>query len=166
MTHTDMDINWNMFTYDRDWPPSRYVLCKPFVRDGYRYATDGRIMVRVPSTEPNTSGKLPPTADIGWLHGTVTEWIDWPMDRDDEPTLMRAACGGCGECGHTGTHYYVDHDHAYPLTDALNIGWLYAKRIAMLPKVQFAVVEPDRYDHPIVLFRFGENGEGILMPLG
>jgi hypothetical protein len=35
----------------------RYAFSNPFVKDGFRYATDSRICVRIPSSEPNT---IPP----------------------------------------------------------------------------------------------------------
>ena len=38
---------------------SQEKLAEPFVRDGWRYATDGRVLVRVPSNEPDTEGNPP-----------------------------------------------------------------------------------------------------------
>lgn len=161
---TTQDINWKMFTYSGIY--TSWDIEKPFVKDGYRYATDGRIAVRVPVSDANSEGTFPRVDTLGWLHGTATEWSDWPLDSDDWPDIIEHPCDGCEDCGYTGTHYDVPVNQNYPLTKTLNVGWLYAKRIALLPNPTFAIVEPERYDHPIVLFRFGENGEGILMPLG
>ncbi len=43
---------------------SRHAFTKPFVRGGWRNATDGRILVRVPSNEPDTEGKWPKMGEL------------------------------------------------------------------------------------------------------
>lgn len=48
-------INLRPFCLDNPTRPVRFALAQPFVQDGWCYATDGRIAVRVPSDEPNTA---------------------------------------------------------------------------------------------------------------
>lgn len=49
-------------------PAPRYEMRRPFVRDGWIYATDGRVCVRVPTSEPDTAcsddEEFPPCAKL------------------------------------------------------------------------------------------------------
>lgn len=70
----------------------RYLISVPFVVDGYRYATDGRIVVRVPTADPDSTIPTPPEGErqkkypnvgsIPFAHETVdvppSEWPSWP----------------------------------------------------------------------------------------
>jgi hypothetical protein len=89
----------------------RYSFTKPFVRDGKRYATDGRICVRVDAAgEPNTEHGYDPVDEV-LPKGTV-RWVPWPameyvsrMDKcatcDGSKYVGRdecTACDGSGDC--------------------------------------------------------------------
>jgi hypothetical protein len=72
---------------------TRYVTDKPYIQDGWLYATDGRIVVRTPSSEPDTEGRGPKnTNDV------------FAGDFDDEPTPIpdtdypteKTVCPHCG----------------------------------------------------------------------
>ena len=55
-------IQWKKFCDETgaDW---RYDLTKPFVIDGWKYATDGRVCIREPTKARNTKGRKLPRID-------------------------------------------------------------------------------------------------------
>lgn len=94
---------------------SRYLLNRPFVQNGFRYATDSRIAVRQPSAEPDSNHKEFAKAlgdserrfpDIGKLWGDDLTpaspiWQPWPIRhwfRDDGTHSDCAKWEGDGEC--------------------------------------------------------------------
>ena len=52
---------WKKFCCDDNL---KYDLSNPFVIDGWKYATDGRVTVREPTTARNTKGRQLPSAEI------------------------------------------------------------------------------------------------------
>lgn len=54
---------------------ARYDLRAQFVHKGYRYATDGRILVRVRCDEPDTTGRPLPNVE-GMLESSGASWDD------------------------------------------------------------------------------------------
>ncbi len=75
MSTTDIDL-----TPFCDSNISRFDLSRPFVRDGWLYATDGRILIRIPSSRPDTNDRpLPKTvANIMLDFAECIEWHPWP----------------------------------------------------------------------------------------
>lgn len=94
---------------DNDRDSSRYGIQTPFVHHGYRYATDGRICVRVPAPgEPSTS-EVEPDRRVPINGLTEMEFITerdarslkpWPeaklVQYDIQETASCCACGGHG----------------------------------------------------------------------
>lgn len=72
---------------------SRYDLQKPFAQSGWRCATDGRIIVRVPTDAEDDTGKYP---NIGNIFDSCPEctqaWPKWKHSRLDCPR-----CDGSGK---------------------------------------------------------------------
>lgn len=77
----------------------RYRITEPFVRDGWRYATDGAIVVRVPCPgEPDSDGTLLPKPECFEWETLEGELKPWPPEvRSDSPDGLL-----CRACNHTG----------------------------------------------------------------
>lgn len=74
-----------------DKSSSRHGLAKPFVVDGWKYATDDRIAVRVPANEKNGEGRFPMS-----LKGLFTS-CDFSACTEKLPKLEEKLCENC-EC--------------------------------------------------------------------
>jgi hypothetical protein len=99
-----MDIGLKIFCAAED---SRYALASPWVRGGWEYATDGRIMVRVSSPESDTPQQdarpFPPAHEIFEKHFDAIKCIEpWPAVR------YCPHCFGTGEMGCTGESFEDD----------------------------------------------------------
>lgn len=104
MESTTKQIDLTPFCSDD--PHCRYAIDKPWVIDGWRNATDGKIIVRVPAPgEPNYTvtepgrGRCPKTDDV--LPAVDGKWLPWPTV---EPCSKCSASGkvGCDQCGGDG----------------------------------------------------------------
>lgn len=76
---------------------TRYAFTKPFVRGGWRSATNGRVLVRVPSNEPDTEGNWPKTGEL-----FLQKW------RKINPVLLMLPARGeedCWDCYGTRTRH-------------------------------------------------------------
>jgi hypothetical protein len=74
------DIRW--FCDPDSDNESRYALGKPWVRGGYQYATNGRIAVRQPTSEPDTDdGKRRPNKTILEILKPSSCTEPWPTFR-------------------------------------------------------------------------------------
>lgn len=75
-----------------------YPLSKPFVKDGYRYATDGGIAIRVPAQgEPDTEGSFPPCPDL--FKPTDAPRRQLPVTPEYQSLGMEMECPQCGGMG-------------------------------------------------------------------
>ncbi len=83
----------------------RYLFGNPFIIDGWKYATDGRIMIRSASNKPNTetTGSLPNNGELfaeAWTHagkmcaGEIPLAL-WPKPNPNRPR----ECEKCNEHG-------------------------------------------------------------------
>lgn len=80
------------------WPnSSRYNLQSPWVEDGWKYATDGRILMAVPTQEANSrlvdheGGRRYPRGCCDIIRSCFGEWADarpWPTIGADEVILL------------------------------------------------------------------------------
>ncbi len=75
---------------------SRYGIDKPFVRDGYVCATDGRIAVRMKTQMPSTPGSTPKIEDLNWNKGYKSVPIDLPNLGDEPKDKKCSKCDGIG----------------------------------------------------------------------
>lgn len=87
---------------------SIYDINKPWVLEQRRYATDTRIVVRIPAPgEPDTSGKFPMVSKLPW-----SETHDWhPMERVrvmEKVAHCHACMIQCPECGGVGVCQHDD----------------------------------------------------------
>jgi hypothetical protein len=172
-------------------PDSRYGLDEPWVVDGWRVATDGKVIVRVPATGEQDSparddGKrrpkqirdiLPP------LNAAESDWQPWPsispcancmgVGKDTCET-----CNGSGTCDHCrcrNEHDCGDCDGEGLTTckvctqkggldhrfGVAEIALHYAHLISRLPSVSYL---PATSHESALRFRF-DGGEGAIMPL-
>lgn len=77
----------------------RYSFGQPFVQFGWRYATDGRVVVRVPTEDANTTGRpLPTMRKLDWamLQG-VEKWSEVSEPLGFQPDSELRDCLACGE---------------------------------------------------------------------
>ena len=79
---------------------TRYAITQPWVKGGYRYYTDGRIVVRVPTADADYEGELsfPPGEEVFAPHdfNAVTDWRPWPTE---EPPTEMEKCRNCKGTG-------------------------------------------------------------------
>lgn len=94
-----MDIDMQKFCAT-EVDSRRYVIEKPFVISGWKYATDGRVAIRVPTTEAESNWTAIPKADRlfrdTWNFGD-SERALWPQhdgSRSDEDCVF---CSGTGK---------------------------------------------------------------------
>lgn len=69
---------------------TKYACANPFSRGGKMYATDGRILVGVPTSEPDSNGEFISPDDIAHVMFPIEHWKPWPRDEN----IVR----GNGEC--------------------------------------------------------------------
>lgn len=56
------------------------ILSEPFVFNGWEYATDGRIIVRIPSPAENTKGRFPTMVADQFVTPPIGQLRSWPTD--------------------------------------------------------------------------------------
>jgi len=85
--------------------PSRYAITKPFRKGEYVYATDGRIIARVPAAgraEPESDTmdgvKTPPCLDLPWDRSRYAMAAATIPDGPDPEWESCVRCGGSGDC--------------------------------------------------------------------
>jgi hypothetical protein len=165
----------------------RRPIAEPFVQDGYLYATDARIAIRIPTKQSNTEredgARYPRMADIftglkpvqsrwhaeeGWLQWP-TKPLEIPTPTDAKQGVVCPICLGGGEYwtdGDTRRCVYCDGDGYLSLYDNASLGpacfsGMYWRLIARLPNVWYR--EPKNAGKPL-WFRFA-GGDGVLMPI-
>jgi len=76
---------------------SFYLFDRPFVINGYKYATDGSIAIRVPTDEPDTKADtpFPPVDNLPWPIQDGGD--DWPDINRLPGSVTCEACDGEGE---------------------------------------------------------------------
>ncbi len=101
-------IDLNKFCL-KDTDGARYALGEPFVQRGFRYATDGRVIIRLPAKgEKNTAGKKLPECDElfeqkfnigeGEFVEPVVKWIPGVIDCPKCDGSGFNSFETCGEC--------------------------------------------------------------------
>lgn len=112
------EIPWDIFCDGYACEPwtKRFDLRNPFVRDGYQYATDARIAIRVPAPDlEDTLRGIPQEmiTEMHWDHDVHGDWKPWPVRWPVVPgrTVECSRChgrgkirplGNCLKCGATG----------------------------------------------------------------
>lgn len=166
---------------------ARYAIREPFVRKGVKYATDGRMLVAVPSPdEPNSPDqsptgsriKYPNCAEIFVGFDTVKSWHEFPS-----PSSCRE-CNGvgrleCPKCHGHGQHkctcgceheceWCDEKDNMAVCKCNLPFGkyrvatWI-ANRTRVLPNVRWGI--PIDHKQPGIIFLQFDGGYGAMMPL-
>lgn len=91
----------------------KYHLSTPWVQDGFMYATDGRIIVRVPFEGEYDNGgeKYPDGSSVFRPLPDVAVWASWPSFPENHGLKQCFACGGegcdfkvCEMCDGDGSH--------------------------------------------------------------
>lgn len=90
----------------------------PWTADGYTYATDGVIAVRVPAIDgvPNNN-EAPDMQRLLWDHGTISDWRDLP---EYDITAARP-CKQCKGSGKSRVCYECDGDGELELDSGHNL---------------------------------------------
>ena len=139
---------------------------EPWVKGGWKFATDARILVAVPASDPDTKFEpsfRPPSGAISILAPVLgrdgLNWLPLPKFAD------------CAKCGNTG-HLSEDHSdeirvpcECYVVLGGRLIATKYFTLIEKLPDVRWLVVNSNH--EGMVFFNFGELGNcfGAVMPL-
>ncbi len=157
---------------------SRYDFSQPFVFEGFKWASDGIIMVRVPAADEN---RAVPKDGMKF----VNPWTVWHRFQKDgafvefkpEPFAV-VKCWACrsGKCSCESCELEEIRDDCqccngfarvwFPLTTSVGsatINTRYADLISKLPNPMI-VMPKDAEKTNAISFRFG-GGEGLLMPL-
>lgn len=158
----------------------KYDLRKPFARDGYWCATDGRICVRCPAGDATIEvGKGPDLAEV--IHRLDTPPFRIPVLGPESPKFC-TVCKGygyteCGECEQDVECVECDGvDHASREEEHVWIGdWGFKRRYLRILKRHGAVLrKPDRKGPETVesmtgrnapYFTVGKGIDGALMPM-
>jgi hypothetical protein len=144
----------------------RYDMSRPITLGGFTYATDARILIRVPTlNEPDSPPGEKPFPDcskqLDWVNQPCDlEWLPFPA----EPAFYGTAAGWC-ECPTCGEVTIWKEEQGVFLDlpgsqGTCKIGREYADLLATLPNLQYQITGPEE---PIRL-RF-DGGHGALMPL-
>lgn len=159
----------------------RFDFDKPFVRGGFTYATDGRIIVRVPSTEVDTPGlHLPDKLTLVFDPPRPTKWdsipeadvrhaieqCDYCMGMNVKPEDWNEAEEGVwddedGDCKACRSFGYVIVEATERIAGRF-IQARYANRMRTLPGVMVDASRP-KYDLEMLRFMF-DGGAGAVMP--
>lgn len=186
MTTTQIDLQ--KFC-ERDETP-RYDINQPWVEGGWRYATDGRVLVRVPapdepdSPRPVNNKKRPRAFEI--LQPAVDgDWEPWPaIDRcstcgSDRRMMPCDNCHGngmcicddcecehkCGQCQGTGEEECMTCMGSHGVDHMFGQSKLAHRYAYMISKLPNAVYLPtEDKDAALIRFKF-DGGEGAVCPL-
>jgi len=150
---------------------------RPFAHDGWMYATDNAILVRVKTDEPDTSsreGEIIPKAykmfeAFPSEHAQWDRWRSYPLVQHSStcPECDGTGQVECDRCGHVAAGCTkCDGLGVIEKAKCRQIGFVmiamkYDQLIRSLPKVE--CVMPTDADAPVA-FRF-EGGEGLVMPM-
>lgn len=165
-------MNLEPFCADPDTRPS---LATPFSWKGYDYATDGRIMIRVPSTGEHSERGDTPNAHVEkYISRECGEFIELPPfdPWTAEDMTPCETCGGFGG-GETADDECPDckgWGHGTGRKDIVKIEFLgghisdyYLSKIANLPQVRIAKCIPwAKEDGAVYMFTF-DGGDGVIM---
>jgi len=171
----------------------RLILTKPRLVDGMIVATDGRVMIEVPDIEVNffdpapIDGKFPNyrimfTPELG--HEAVPIRAPVIQGTREEHSHECEICAGtkthgfsCEVCDHMHENHMVGCDDCGGTGKILDyfawratcegsetgLGGLYVEMILQLPNVRWFKSAGESSPYP---FTFGDNGRGLLMPIG
>jgi hypothetical protein len=156
---------------------TRPQLARPYNLDGWTYATDGRICLRVPAladTEPNTDSPPPPNpAEL--FNQPLAKACDenlapFPTLPDAPPRVYCHECNGEGFVRCECCNHEKDCDNCTNGTEAVLFPWRvggqylnlhYLRKIEGLPGLIFHALPA-----PVPsLFRFNGGGEGLISPM-
>lgn len=102
MAETIKEIPWEMFCEGYGSPPSRYLdIDSPFIHEGFKYATDSRIAIRVPATGEcwDTENRIPKSiTKVGWHLAEGANWRPWP-EREQPVAGESIKCNRCNGKG-------------------------------------------------------------------
>lgn len=151
----------------RSVAPANLSMNKPFVKDGWRYATNGRILVRVPAPgEPDSKGGNFPDGS-SFFTPKDFKWYPWPQATLEVFPTACFLCGNdlvgeidemqCPICADYGHYLYVK---PVLVNNRLIDSWL-NHLISKLPNVEYRT---GGNFNEMIIFRFS-GGEGSVMPL-
>lgn len=158
---------------------TRMSICTPFVFNGWKYATDGRICVRIQTNEPDDSNEPYKRPDASALFKGFN--VDG-LESFEIPKLDGVKIIECERCGGTGEQTCdMGHNHECPNCDGdghyeewpkheiakFIFSEQFLSKMALLSGIKFyptaANWDKDKIAKP-ALFTFG-NGQGLLMPI-
>ena len=145
---------------------------RPFSRAGFTWATDGRILVRVPlradveenPNAPHAERLFPDLADVTFAPLPSVKWPEmptraeckWCEGRGTQHDCPHCTCT-CNECEGTGK----DISAAGVIVRGLHFNVAYIRLLLALPGLEFTTKPKEGQPAP---FRF-EGGEGVLVPM-
>jgi hypothetical protein len=162
-----MSVDLDLFCNPQEREPGRD-LSVPFSLNGYTYATDGAICVRVPRRPDIPENKDAPNAEarLSWDFSrvkfgplpklkTLPDKCGWCLGRGYQHNCpdCRCECEHCNGFGKFAPKVQIGKTHF----SAQYVAWIEA-----LPELEIG--KPRPAPHPLP-FRF-KGGEGLLMPLG
>lgn len=172
-----MDIDLQQFCADPEWNAgARLDMTKPWIDGRWRYATDARILVRIPADEARKPDTVPDAASIfhdfdptpcthqlpSW-DGSIYEYedpCDYPQCHGGKISGGKRSCKVCDGKGWTPESM----DTTVEFQD-FNFGGGYMRKIRVLPGVKGYVKpwEVGGQKHGQLQFVFDNGGQGVLM---
>ena len=99
---------------------NRPTLMEPFTNGKFTYATDGRVIVRVPwiGAVPERDSAPDPCTQLTWTHDEVDSWLPLPTLDDSMEAKCSTCCGlgkttTCNECHGDGVVGFFNDFHDY-----------------------------------------------------
>lgn len=86
-------------------------LCSPWTKDGYHYATNGRVAIRIPAMDgfehPDIDGTRPNVESVLTCHATALSWV--PVDSFENHMGVDVNCSDCEGFGKALADYKECH---------------------------------------------------------
>jgi hypothetical protein len=161
---------------DEECENGRYSIAKPFVKSGYLYATDARIVVRVRTSKRQGNGDKKKTPDVAGLwkdeFESSAKFVPLPTDLRALSQIKCGYCDGkkstvCKECGH---RKKCEKCRGIGRL-AIKKEWVeiginlydvkYYRLIKRLPNVKVAIPKSKHRRERVLSFKF-DGGEGML----
>lgn len=156
--------------------PTRQAIHQPWTRDGFTYATDGRILVRVPAMADVPENEQAPNADRLWPMSSTWQVTGQPVpEHPPEPfSTPCKECDGKGKWSETRGKRRVDSEctecdgtgsvvQAQPIAFGKHLlSDVYLRKLSLLPGVKW--LHESTEENLPVRFTF-DGGEGLLMPM-
>ena len=161
------EIRWDDFC---DKESTRFAIREPRVIGGWKLATESRVCIGIPTTEPDSPPSVARFPNVAALlapvFGQVGDMTPWPIV---EPCVCFPASEKTCECPTCGSHVHErrikgERCNCKVIVGGRSIASPLFDKISRLPNVGYFIPAHPDFEHQ-VWFRFDGGGVGIVMTL-